>query len=170
MAAIEQVVASALLGMSAVTAIVGGAGGVPSGSSSSSSTASPASPARIRSEHFEVGDGLDGADAILIETDQSEDEPDLSGLGGLPITGLTITCRSGTIAGATALAQAVKHNGTTPGTGLAGYHLVVAGPPSQTFDIVYESSACAHTPRQDASERHFNDEVLTFTVINDEPV
>jgi hypothetical protein len=101
---LEGDIRTALLAMDAVTAYTG----------SNSTTA------RIRTNKLaEIDDKEE--EHIVIEVDSVDDENDLDGLGGLPLATVNISCRALKRTDADALAEAVRLNGTDPGTGLAGY-------------------------------------------------
>lgn len=144
--AIEADIRSALLTMNAVTAIVG------TGSS-----------ARIRPDRLHEDDD-DSLAWIVIEIDDERRENDLQGQGGLIFASVNILCRAKTKAAARALAEAVRVNGTNPGTGLAGY----GGGSGATFDSYLESTATSYTPADDGSDQGFYDVNMQFTVIDSE--
>lgn len=100
---LEGDIRTALLSMSAVTAIVG------TGDS-----------ARIRSYKLEnIDDRTE--ENLIIAVDSQPRQNTLAGEEALITATVTISCRATTLALARALAAAVKTNGTTPGTGLAWY-------------------------------------------------
>lgn len=130
--------------MSAVTALVG------SGSS-----------ARIRPDKFHEEDGT--LPAILIEVDNESPQNDLTGRGGLRLGDVTITCRAATRQGARALAEAIRVNGTNPGTGLAGY----AG---ASFDAVLDGIAEAYQPKGVGNDKGYYDTVMSFNSFASETI
>jgi len=94
---IETELRKALLGMTAVTAIVG---------------------ERVWDEWFRSS----AVPAIVFEIDSENRENDISGRGGLVFADVNVICRADTRAASRALAEAVRTNGSTsPGSGLAGY-------------------------------------------------
>lgn len=130
---LESDIRTALAAMSAVTAIVG------TGDS-----------ARIRTDRLHDGDvwhNNESRPAILVEVDAEEKVNDLSGKGGAAFCGVTVTCYAKTRADARALAEAVRVNGTNPGTGLAGY-----GDNSTAFNCIVESVQTTFLPFEDGSE------------------
>jgi hypothetical protein len=137
---LESDIRSALLDMSAVTTLVG------SGSS-----------ARIRSDALYPTDTLP---AIVIEVDGYEHSNDLTGFGGLVFAKVVLTCRASTRDGAWTLAEAVRRNGTSPGTGLAGY--------SGAFDALLESQVAARVPKDDGSSGWWYDVVQDYTMSRSE--
>lgn len=137
---IEETLVALLKGLSAVTAIVG-----------------EGNAARIRPDRLDQGETLP---AILMEVDE-EPQNDLDGIGGLVYSDVTLTCRATTKAAARALAEAIRLNGTNPGTGLAGYHGTVA---SVTFDATLESTVAAFTHKGDGSEAGWYDVIASYVV------
>jgi hypothetical protein len=134
-------IASVLQSFPAVVALVGG----------------PAAP--------RIWNGKVGAEvypAILFDVDTADQENDLDGLSGLVFADVAVTCRGNTSAEREALAEAVRTNGTAPGTGLAGY--------SGAFDAWLDARVDVATPRQDGSGLVWYDRVLHFTVSWSEPV
>ena len=94
---IESDLRGALVGMSAVTALVG---------------------ARIWDEWFRS----ETLPAIVFEFDSENRENTLDGRGGRVYADVNVICRAATRVASRALSEAVRTNGTTsPGTGLAGY-------------------------------------------------
>jgi hypothetical protein len=127
---IESDIRTALLSMSAVTALVG------TGNS-----------ARIRP--YKLDDRDDKTEEhVIIEVDNSEPQNDLTGKGGLTFADVNISCRAMTPTAANALALAVKRNGTSPGTGLAGY-----GGSGTSFDSWLDDEVSGQTPWGDGSQR-----------------
>lgn len=133
-------VKSALLAMPAVTAIVG---------ASSSS-------ARIWNSWQRVT-GANAYPCVVLDIDSEEEQNDLLARPGLVIASVTITCRDNTHDGSDALQAAVRSNGTSPGTGLAGY--------TGSFDAILESTAHSETPKDDGSTGHWYDHIMTFTML-----
>lgn len=116
------------------------------------------SNARIRCEGFQLRDGASGRAAILIEVDRQMHLNDLQGRGGLVVGEITITCRAATRAESDALAEAVRSNGTNPGTGLAGYA-------SAALDLVVDDNVHSWVPKGDGSEDGWYDTLITLTPI-----
>lgn len=94
---IEEELRAALLGMTAVTEIVG---------------------ARIWDEYFRI----DTYPAVVFEIDNEDRENGLNGRSGMVFAQVNIICRANTRSASRTLAEAVRVNGgISPGTGLAGY-------------------------------------------------
>ena len=129
---LEGDIRTALLAMNAVTALVG------TGSS-----------ARVRPYHLDDRDDKT-EEHIIIEVDNRQPENDITGIGGLTFADVNISCRAMTPTLATALGTAVKRNGTTPGTGLAGY-----GGSGTAFDSWLEDEVTGKTPWDDGSQRQW---------------
>jgi hypothetical protein len=134
---IESDIVTALRAMSAVTALVG-----------------TSSSARIDVDVF--GEKTTYP-AILLEVDTEEPANSLDGKGGLVFADVTLTCRATTRLASRALAEAVRLNGTSPGTGLAGYS-------ASAFDAVLTDSQTAVVPYDEGSDRHYYDTVQTYLV------
>ena len=96
---------------------------------------------------------------IVIDIDNDTPQNSLDGLGGLRFAEVTITCRATTMARAKALAEAVRVNGTNPGTGLAGY-----SGSGTTFDSWLEDEVRAVEPYDDNSGRWWHAVIQTYTV------
>lgn len=94
---IEKDLRTFLLTLDAVTALVG---------------------ARIRPMRIEQDDDLP---AIVITDVTEEPDNDLNGNGGLVLATVNVMAIAETLEGARDLAEAIRLNGTDPGTGLAGY-------------------------------------------------
>ena len=101
---LEGDIRTALLGMSAVTALVG------TGTS-----------ARIRPYQLQTIDDRK-EEHIIVDVDGQPRENTLDGSGGVLVNAtVNLSCRALTLNEARTLAAAVKTNGTSPGTGLAWY-------------------------------------------------
>ncbi len=74
---------------------------------------------RIRPDQRDEADGLD--DCVVIEIDSGEQFNDLAGDGGLVQLDVMFRCISRTALGAAAIGEAIRTNGTSPGSGLDGY-------------------------------------------------
>lgn len=129
---IEKELRSVLLAMSAVTDLV---------------------VARIWDEWFRTED----VPSIVYEFDSETQENDLGGLGGLVIGDVNIICRADTRAASRALALAVRLNGTSPGTGLAGYS-------STKFDAWLDAQAAAAVPKGEGSNAYWYDTNMGFVL------
>lgn len=121
---------TALLAMDAVTALTGAG-----------------DAGRIRPDRLDDRDDKD-AEHIVIEVDALRPQNSLDGLGGLTYADVNISCRAATRTRADALATAVKRNGTSPGTGLAGY-----GGSGTAFHAVLDDEVDSEEPRDDGSQR-----------------
>lgn len=130
---LETDVRTALLAMSAVTDLVS---------------------TRIRTDRLAEGDTLP---AIILEVDSEDPENDLRGKGGLTYADLVVRCRAANGAAARALAEAVKLNGTDPGTGLAGYGTIASA-----FQAVLMSSSRAYIPDDDGSDMREREVAMDF--------
>lgn len=131
---IVEEIRAALAGMTAVTAIVG-----------------DGSAARIRPDRPYQGES---PPLIIVEIDSEDIENDLTGRADRVQFTATITCRDSSRSRARQLAEAVRTNGTDPGTGLAGY--------SGTFDAWLESIDDANAWRGTGGDEAFYDTILTF--------
>lgn len=119
---------TALLAMDTVTALVG------TGAS-----------ARIRPYKFDQSDDLSESH-IVIDINSQRRENSVDGLGGLVYASVSISCRDRDSVEAETLAEAVRVNGTDPGTGLAGIT-------AASFDAVLESETPGTTWYGDNSAR-----------------
>jgi len=127
---IEKELRDAILGMSAVTGLV---------------------VARIWDEWFRT----ETLPAVVYEFDNEDQSNDLEGLSRLRIADINIICRADTRAGSRALAEAMRLNGTNPGTGLAGYT-------STTFDAWLESEQAAAVPKIEGGNDYWYDTNMSF--------
>lgn len=107
---IEACLRAQLLTLSAVTALVG------SGAS-----------ARIRPYRLWQKDDISAGAALIVRVNRDEPQNDLTHRGGVVISDVSIIACAETIEQARALAEAVRANGTDPGTGMAGSEFVAAG-------------------------------------------
>jgi hypothetical protein len=140
---LEADIRTALAAMTAVTAIVG------TGNS-----------ARIRTDRLHEGDELP---AVLVEVDTEEKVNDLSGKGGASFCGVTVTCLALMRETARALAEAVRVNGTNPGTGLAGYS-------GSAFHCTLESITTGFVPLEDGSDEGWYQCVMQCEVFATETI
>jgi hypothetical protein len=138
---------TALLAMDAVTALVG-----------------TGDDARFRPDR--VDDRDDKAQPhIVIDIDRATPQNSIDGLGGLTYAEVNISCRAATRTKADALALAVKRNGTSPGTGLAGY-----GGSGTAFHAVLEDEVNSEVPREDGSQRTWYTVEQTYVMSQSEDV
>ena len=101
---IEAVIRRKLLSLSAVTAITG-----------------TGNTALIRPDRLHASDAMTATNAaVIIEVDGENPLNDLAGLSRRRMVDVTLRCRSRQRDKARALAEAIRVNGTDPGTGLAG--------------------------------------------------
>lgn len=105
---------------------------------------------------------------IVVELDTTEHMNDLLGQGGLEYHDVNILVRAPEIAEANALAEAIRVNGTDPGTGLAGYS-------DTPIDVLIDAtlvSTIGPTPvtREDGSANAYWDVNMAFTVSQNEVV
>jgi Protein of unknown function (DUF3168) len=128
---IEEELRTALVGMSAVTDIVG---------------------ARVWDEWFRSTT----LPAVVFEFDNEDQENDLSGRGGLIHANVNIICRAETRRASRALSEAVRANGTSPGSGLAGY--------SGVFDAWLEDRQNAAVPKDDGGNTFWYDVNMSFVL------
>lgn len=125
---IEATLTTYLKTLGAVTAIVG-----------------TGNDARIRPDRLEESDSRP---AIAIEIDDEDPQNSLDGLGGLVYADVSIFSSARTKTAARALAEAIRLNGTDPGTGLAGVCTTVGG---VQFDAVLESTQVDYKSLNDGS-------------------
>ena len=127
---LEGDIRTALLAMDAVTALVG-----------------TSHSARIRPYMLDDRDDKT-EEHIIVEVDEQRPQNTIEGTGGLTYADVNISCRAMTPTQARALAVAVKRNGTTPGTGLAGY-----GSSSTAFHSVLDGEVASRTLWAEDSQR-----------------
>ena len=93
---------------------------------------------------------------IIIDIDKEEEQNDLTGkAGGLVVADVTLTCRESTETLREVLRQAVR-------SGLSGY--------SGTFDGILDDTQNAAVPKDDGSDGHWYDAVMSFTMLWQEAV
>jgi hypothetical protein len=111
--------------------------------------------ARIRPDRLEFREVIPADKAaVIIEVDSERPLNTLDGLGGRVYDDVNLKCRSTQKKVARELAEAIRTNGTDPGTGLAGYH-GAAG--TQTIDAVLEDMETSFNTADDASEQGYFD-------------
>ena len=96
---------------------------------------------------------------IVIDIDSDTPQNDIEGHGGLRFADVTVTCRATTMNASKGLAEAVRVNGTNPGTGLAGY-----GGSGTTFDAWLEDETRGIEAYDDNSGRFWHVVVQSYTV------
>lgn len=119
--------------------------------------------ARIRPDRLHETDDDIG---VIIEVDNENKLNDLTGRGGRVMADVNLVCRARTKKVSRSIAEAIRLNGTDPGTGLAGY-TGAAG--SQTIDAWLEDMQTSFTKDFDGSDQGFYDTncsyVITFTEV-----
>lgn len=140
---IEADIRTLLLTFNAVTALVG-----------------TSYSARIRPYRLQQDDD-ETSEHIVIEVDNVDHLNTLDGLGGRVYADVTLRCIAPTLTRANALAEAVRVNGTNPGTGMAGYTGTVNG---HTFDSVLENETANFVPSDDARDEGYYSVLCSYTV------
>lgn len=96
------------------------------------------------------------APCIIVELDKEEEQNDLTGrAGGLIVADVTLTCRAATSDVSDTLRDAVR-------AGLSGY--------SGAFDAILDDTQNAAVPKDDGSDLHWYDNVMSFTMLWQEAV
>jgi hypothetical protein len=116
--------------------------------------------ARIRPEKLQQDDD-ETEEAIIIEIDNIAHTNRIDGLGGRIYADVTLRCRGVTQALAEALAEAVRVNGTDPGTGLAGYDGTVNG---HEFDAVLDEEQVVMALTEDGRDSGYYDVMASYVV------
>jgi hypothetical protein len=143
---VEAAIRTALRSLSAVTALIGG-------------SAAP----RIYPDDFPETLKIANLPAVCVQVDTESRQNTLAGTASLTIADATLICRATTRDGSRLLAEAVKFNGTAPGTGLADYS-------GSEFICWLESQVQATTPADDGSSRAYYDTVLSLVMeYNEQP-
>lgn len=139
---IEEAVRAKLLTMSAVTAIT----------------------TIVRVEQAEQRDDILGAAAVLILLDAEvfEEGQTIDGRCELVIATMTISAISGKSTRARALAEAIRTNGTVPGTGLQGCNVTGLG---LDFEAMLERRTYGTVPNEDGSDSGLFSVDSIFTVL-----
>ncbi|KKK83024.1 hypothetical protein LCGC14_2797550 [marine sediment metagenome] len=149
MAEVEESIRALLLTLSTVTDKVG-----------------TGTAARIRPDRLYQADDKTLA-AVIVEVDDEEKLNTLDGLGGRVMASVNLKCRArSSKAASRALAEAVRVNGTDPGTGLAGYTGTVGG---MAIDAWLEDMQTSFVKDDDGSDNGFYDTdcayMITFTEV-----
>jgi hypothetical protein len=144
---VEADIRTLLLTLSAVTDLVG-----------------TGDAARIRPDKLDQADD-DSLQAIIVEVDSEEPALGLDGKGGRVYADVTLRCRARQKSQARAVADAVRTNGTDPGTGLAGYNGTVNG---HTLDAWLEDTQTSFTPADDGSDEGFYDVFCSYRLTFEE--
>jgi hypothetical protein len=150
---IEASVRAKLLNQSAVTSIVGSGGN-----------------ARIRPYKLWQKDDIRTGPAIIIKVNREEDQNDLECEGGIVISDVSVICIAEERADARALAQAVKFNGTAPGTGLAHSAWNELTVPLDVQSCCFIYAEYDFTPYSDDSDEGFYWADCHYTVIYTEAI
>lgn len=124
---IEEAIRAKLLTMSAVTAIT----------------------STIRPDELSQKDVAPGQAAIIISVEDEEFDNDLSGTTNLVAARVIVSTVSGKRSMARSLAEAVRANGTNPGTGLAGCTVTTG---SLLFQAMLEKRSAGFVANDDGSE------------------
>jgi hypothetical protein len=109
--------------------------------------------ARIRPDRLQQGDDP-LQPAIIVEVDDEQHKNDLDGKGGLVYSTVTLRCRARTKAVARSLAEAIRVNGTDPGTGLAGRTGLMNG---TSYGAVLEDEQTSFTAQAEGSDEGWYD-------------
>lgn len=120
--------------------------------------------ARIRPDRLEQSDDS-LQPAIIVEADDDDHKNDLSGKGGLIYSAVTLRCRARTKAVARSLAEAVRVNGTDPGTGLAGRTGAMNG---TTYGAVLEDEQTSFTAQAEGSAEGWYDVFCNYILSHTE--
>lgn len=118
----------------------------------------------IRPDELMQGDRLP---AIIISVDEEEPQNDLDGHGGLVDATVTISAIDSNPTRARLLAEAIRINGTNPGTGLAGFS-GTAG--SLEIDAILNRKSSGFVPLGDGSEDGYFSVDSIYTVWYSETV
>jgi hypothetical protein len=92
--------------------------------------------------------------AIIIEVDNERPTNTIEGTGGRRYADLTLRCRARTKAEARSLSEAVRVNGTDPGTGMAGMKQTING---TVYDAWLEDEQLSATPVAEGSDQFYYD-------------
>lgn len=148
MAQVEELLRTLLLTFTPVTALTGTGGA-----------------ARIRPDRLHQSDDPD-LPAIIMQVDAETPTNRLDGLGGRRFIDVTLVCRARTKAAARTLAEAVRLNGTDPGTGLGGFKGTVSG---TLLDAWLEDRTLAFNPKREGSDEGtydlFENYVVSFAEV-----
>jgi hypothetical protein len=94
-----------------------------------------------------------GARAVIIESPEEDHEVSLDGLGGGVSAQATVEAVSEVFEDAWLIAETMRLNGTSPGTGLAGYSGTVAGLTIQRITV--DRTMKGFAPYEDGSDEGF---------------
>lgn len=119
---------------------------------------------RIRPDRLHEGETLP---AVIMQVDNERPLNTLDGKGGRVYADVTLICRAQEKEDARTLAEAIRVNGTDPGTGLAGYN-GAAG--DSTIDAWLEDQNTSFTPAADGSDQGFYDVFCNYVITYAETV
>ncbi len=148
---VEDAIRRKLLTLSAVTTITG-----------------TGDAALIRPDRLHATDrpGATSA-AVIIEIDGEEHLNDLEGKSRRRMSTVTLRCRSRQRTLARALAEAIRVNGTTPGTGLAGARWTDSTD-GLAYDAWLDDTNSSFTPDDDGSDEGWYDVYCSYGVTHGE--
>ncbi len=149
MAELEADLRAYLLTLTPVTALVG-----------------TGATARIRPDRLHESDDRTQP-AVIIEVDSEDPENDLMGVGGLVYASVNLRCRALEKEDSRSLAEAIRLNGTDPGTGLAGFS-GTAG--SMSIDAVLENTSTSFVKDDDGSDQGFYDTNCLYEISHSEVI
>lgn len=148
---VEDAIRRKLLTLSAVTAITG------TGDS-----------AMIRPDRLHATDTLTATNAaVIVEVDDEEHLNALDGKSRRRMSSVTLRCRSRQKARARVLAEAIRVNGTNPGTGLAGATWTDSTD-GLTYAAWLEDTNSSFTPDVDGSDQGFYDVFCDYGITHEE--
>ena len=148
---IEAAIRRKLLSLSAVTAITG-----------------TGNTALIRPDRLHVTDTMTATSAaVIIEVDGENHLNDLAGLSRRRMVDVTLRCNSRQLEKARALAEAIRINGTNPGTGLAGADWTDSVDGLQ-YSAWLESTEVSFSPDDDGSGRGWYDVFCSYGMTHEE--
>lgn len=107
--------------------------------------------ARIRPDRLQQSDD-EKQPAIIIEVDDEVPLNTLDGKGGRRYADVTLRCRARQKQQSRALSEAVRLNGTDPGTGLAGYSGTMG---SGTYDAWLDDEQTSFTPDLEGGDQGY---------------
>lgn len=120
----------------------------------------------IRALQFDERDELQSGLGIAVQVDNrkpiTEESTFISGKSDLVRASVVIACVSGNHTKAWNLAEAVRVNGTDPGTGLGGIRVRTGG---LNFDAVWEEDSSGYIPNEDGSDSGLFAVHSTYTVM-----
>lgn len=106
----------------------------------------------VRWDKLDEDDDLKTVSAVVISVEQEEPYNDLAGVGGLVKATVRISSLSESKARARSIAEAIRINGSNPGTGLAGFSGVSNG---VEMDCILQRNELGFFPYIDDSDDGF---------------